>query len=223
MKRTLFTLLGICLFTVTYAQKLYKDKVVIKTEYGNIVMALYENTPKHRDNMLKLVKQKFYDSTLFHRVIPQFVIQGGDPDSKRATAGQQLGEGDVGYKIPAEINIADYHKYGAIGMARDQNPDKASSGCQFYIVTGKKFTDAELDAISAKTGRKFTPVQRNMYKNKGGTPHLDGNYTVFGVVEEGMDIVEKIAAEPRNSLDRPDKDIRMIKVRMKKKKVLGIF
>ncbi|RYE26404.1 MAG: peptidylprolyl isomerase [Sphingobacteriales bacterium] len=223
MKRTLFTLVGICLFTASFAQKLYKDKVQIKTEYGNIVLALYENTPKHRDNMLKLIKQKFYDSTLFHRVIPQFVIQGGDPDSKHADATKQLGEGDVGYKIPAEINVADYHKYGAVGMARDNNPDKASSGCQFYIVIGKKFSDAELDNISTKTGRKFTPVQRNMYKNKGGTPHLDGNYTVFGVVEEGMDIVEKIAAEPRNSADRPDKDISMIKVRLKKKKVLGIF
>lgn len=223
MKKTLFTLLGICLFTISYGQKLYKDKVLIKTEYGDIVIALYENTPKHRDNMLKLVKEKFYDSTLFHRVIPQFVIQGGDPDSKRAEAGTPLGEGDVGYKIPAEINMLDYHKVGAVGMARDNNPEKASSGCQFYIVVGKKFTDAELNAISAKTGRKFTPVQRNIYKYKGGTPHLDGNYTVFGIVEEGMDVVKKIAEEPRNNADRPDKDIRMIKVRLKKKKVLGIF
>ncbi len=223
MRRTLFTLMGICLFTTSFAQKIHKDKISIKTEYGDIVIALYENTPKHRDNMLKLTKEKFYDSTLFHRVIPQFVIQGGDPDSKRADADKQLGEGDVGYKIPAEINLVNYHKHGAVGMARDNNPEKASSGCQFYIVLGKKFTDSELDNISAKTGRKFTPVQRNIYKNKGGTPHLDGSYTVFGMVEEGMDVVERIAAEPRNQTDRPAKDIRMIKVRVKKKKVLGIF
>jgi peptidyl-prolyl cis-trans isomerase B (cyclophilin B) len=108
-------------------------------------------------------------------------------------------------------------------MARDNNPEKASSGCQFYIVVGKKYTDEELNKISERTGRKFTPQQRNIYKNKGGTPHLDGNYTVFGIVEEGMEVVDKIAAEERNPADRPLKDIKMIKVRFKKKKFLGIF
>jgi cyclophilin family peptidyl-prolyl cis-trans isomerase len=223
MKKLLSLFLGICLTGSVVAQTKYKDKVTIETEYGKIVLALYDNTPKHRDNMLKLVKQKFFDSTLFHRVIPNFVIQGGDPDSKRAEAGKALGEGDVGYRVPAEINVGNHHQRGAIGMARDNNPEKASSGCQFYIVVGKKYTDEELNKISEKTGRKFTPVQRTNYKTKGGTPQLDGNYTVFGIVEEGMDIVDKIAAEARDERDRPNKDIKMQKVRLKKKKFLGLF
>lgn len=223
MKKALLAIYMVCIAVASTAQDVYKHKVTITTDMGKIVMALYENTPKHRDNMLKLVKDKFYDSTLFHRVIPGFVVQGGDPTSKTAQAGAALGEGDVGYKIPAEINMADYHKRGAVGMARDNNPDKASSGCQFYIVVGKKFTEDELKSISAKTGRKFTPKQIRDYKTIGGTPHLDGNYTVFGVVEEGMDVVDKIAAMQRDNNDRPNMDIKMIKVRLKKKKVLGIF
>ncbi|MCD6062423.1 MAG: peptidylprolyl isomerase [Flavipsychrobacter sp.] len=223
MKKIFLAVVSLCLATTLFAQKRNEDKIVIETEYGKIVLALYENTPKHRDNMFKLVKEKFYDSTLFHRVIPNFVIQGGDPDSKRATPGQALGEGDLGYKVPAEINSVNYHQRGALGMARDNNPEKASSACQFYIVVGKKYSDEELNNISKKTGRNFTPVQRNMYKNKGGTPHLDGNYTVFGVVEEGMEIVDRIAAETRNTMDRPDKDIKMDKVRIKKKKKFLLF
>jgi peptidyl-prolyl cis-trans isomerase B (cyclophilin B) len=205
------------------AQSVNKNKVVIETEYGKIVLALYENTPKHTSNMLKLAKEKFYDSTLFHRVIPNFVIQGGDPLSKKATARQPLGEGDNGYRVPAEINELNFHQRGAVGMARDGNPEKASSGCQFYIVTGKTYTDEELDRITAGTKRVFTPAQRAIYKTKGGTPHLDGGYTVYGIVEEGMDVVDKISAEPRDQRDRPNKDIKMIKVRVKKKKFLGIF
>lgn len=223
MKKIVLAVVGLCLATTLFAQKRNEDKIVIETEYGKIVMALYENTPKHRDNMFKLVKEKFYDSTLFHRIIPNFVIQGGDPDSKKANPGQALGEGDLGYKVPAEINNVDYHQRGAVGMARDNNPDKASSACQFYIVVGKKYTDQDLDNISKKTGRNFSPVQRNAYKNKGGTPHLDGNYTVFGIVEEGMEVVDRIAAEARNTMDRPEKDIKMIKVRIKKKKKFLLF
>ncbi|HXS36446.1 MAG TPA: peptidylprolyl isomerase [Flavipsychrobacter sp.] len=221
MKKIILTSLGLLMMLHTFAQK---TKVEIETEYGKIVMMLYDNTPKHRDNMIKLVKEHFYDSTIFHRVIPQFVIQGGDPDSKHAKAGQMLGDGDLKYKIPAEINDTYYHKRGAVGMARDNNPEKASSACQFYIVVGKKFTDAELDKISQHSGRKFTAEQREVYKTQGGTPHLDGGYTVFGEVLEGMDVVDKIANEPRDAHDRPNKDIRMIKVRLvKKKKFLGIF
>jgi cyclophilin family peptidyl-prolyl cis-trans isomerase len=223
MKKILLTAIAFASLTVATAQKINNEKITITTEYGKIVLALYDNTPKHRDNMFKLTKQKFFDSTLFHRVIPNFVIQGGDPDSKRAVAGAALGEGDVGYRVPAEINALNFHQRGAIGMARDNNPEKASSGCQFYIVVGKKYTDEELNAISERTGRKFTPKQRTVYKTQGGTPHLDGNYTVLGIVEEGMDVVDKIAAEARDGRDRPNKDIKMIKVRMKKKKFLGIF
>lgn len=223
MKKIFLLLFSICIVATAIAQERYKDKIVIETVHGKIVLALYENTPKHRDNMIKLVKQKFYDSTLFHRVIKNFVIQGGDPESKTAKQGQMLGEGDLGYKVPAEINRVNFHQRGALGMARDNNPDKASSACQFYIVVGKTYTDEELDNIAKKTGRTFTPMQRNIYKRKGGTPHLDGNYTVYGIVEEGMDVVDKIAAETCGPNDRPVADIKMIKVRMKKKKFLGIF
>jgi cyclophilin family peptidyl-prolyl cis-trans isomerase len=223
MKKLLLTLSTLLLAASLFAQNKYKEKVIIETQYGKIVISLYENTRKHKENMIKLIKQKFYDSTLFHRVIPNFVIQGGDPDSKKATAGQALGDGDVGYRIPAEINPVNFHQRGAVGMARDNNPEKASSGCQFYIVTGKKYTDEELNKISERTGRKFLPKQRTIYKTVGGTPHLDGNYTVFGIVEEGMDVVDKISAVERDEKDRPKSDIPMKKVRMKKKKFLGIF
>lgn len=200
-----------------------KTKVVIETQYGKIVMALYDGTPKHRDNMIVLVKKHFFDSTLFHRVIPQFVIQGGDPNSKTAAPGVNLGDGDVGYRVPAEIDSQYFHKRGAVGMARDNNPEKASSGCQFYIVTGRKFTDLELDNAEIRTSHKINPAQREVYKTVGGTAQLDGNYTVFGEVVEGMDVVDKIGEQPRNSADRPDKDIRMDKVYIQKKKRRFLF
>lgn len=226
MKKLLLTLLSVCLLTAAWAKK--KDKtntVIIETEYGNITMVLFDNTPKHRDNFIKLVKEGFYDSTLFHRIIPQFMIQGGDPESKNAAPGAPLGNGDVGYRIDAEINDTNFHQYGALAAARDNNPQKASSGCQFYIVVGKQFSDDDLDNMSKRNGRTYTPAQRAVYKTKGGTPHLDGNYTVFGQVTDGMDVVEKIVKQPRNGMDRPDKDIRMTRVHMakKKKKFLGIF
>lgn len=217
MKKLLLTLISTLLITSAFAQK----KVYIETEYGKITMELFENTPKHTENFMKLVKDKFYDSTLFHRVIPDFMIQGGDPDSKNAAAGAALGGGDIGYRIDAEINQENFHQYGAVAAARDNNPEKKSSGCQFYIVVGKKFTDDQLTQLSERNGRTYTPEQREVYKTIGGTPHLDGNYTVFGQVIDGMDVVEKIIKEPRNGMDRPNKDIEMIKVR--KKKFLGLF
>ena len=136
-----------------------------------------------------------------------------------------LGNGDVGYRIDAEINQTNFHRYGALAAARDNNPDKSSSGCQFYIVVGKKYTDAELDKLNPRSERLITPEQREVYKTEGGTPFLDGFYTVYGQVIDGMDVVEKIIAEPRNNMDRPNKDMRMLKVRMAKtkKKFLGIF
>jgi cyclophilin family peptidyl-prolyl cis-trans isomerase len=214
----------LCLLGITaFAQK--ETKIAIATDYGKIVMLLYDNTPLHRDNMIKLAKSHFYDSTLFHRVIPNFVIQGGDPQSKQAQPGTMLGNGEIGYRIPAEINDADIHKRGAVGMARDGNPKKESSGCQFYIVTGKKATVGELDNIDAKRTLKYTPEQRQAYLNEGGTPHLDGGYTVFGEVIEGMDVVDKISAQACDPNSRPKADIRMINVRLvkKKKRFLGIF
>jgi len=211
LKTTFFSicLLLISGLSVVSAQN---TKIVIETDSGRIVVALYDNTPQHRDNMIKLVKEKFYDGTLFHRCIPGFVIQGGDPTSKNAVPGQMLGNGDLGYKIPAEINESNYHHWGALAMARDNNPEKASSACQFYIVTGKISNDGELDILEQRTGRKFTEAQRQVYKTKGGVPFLDGNYTVFGNVLEGMDVVEKIANMPRDRADRPLTDIRMKKV-----------
>ena len=220
MKNLLLTLLASFITLSSFAQK---NKLKIETEYGDIVIMLYDNTPKNTDNMVKLAKKHYYDSTLFHRCIPGFVIQGGDPASKAAKPGIALGEGDLGYTVPAEINDTDYHKRGALGVARDNTPDKSGSACQFYITVGKKYTDDELDKITKKTGRSFSPSQREVYKTIGGTPHLDGNYTVFGEVIEGMDVVDKIAAEKRDSRDRPIKDIRMIKVRLKKKKHFLFF
>lgn len=225
MKKLLLTLLSVCLLTAAWAGKKKSNTVVIETTHGNITVELYENTPKHSNNFIKLANEGTLDSTLFHRIIPQFMIQGGDPDSKKAAPGTALGNGDVGYRIDAEINDTNFHQYGALAAARDNNPNKSSSGCQFYIVVGKQFTDEQLDQMSKQNGRTYTPAQRAVYKTKGGTPHLDGNYTVFGQVTEGMDVVEKIVKEPRNNMDRPDKDVRILKVTVakKNKKFLGIF
>ena len=220
MKKTLLSLFAILITVTTFAQK---NKISIETEYGKIVIMLYDNTPLNTNNMVKLAKEHYYDSTIFHRCIPQFVIQGGDSTSKHAKPGDMLGEGGLGYTVPAEINDTDYHKRGALGVARDNTPDKSGSACQFYIVVGKKFTDDELDKLSKRSGRQYSAAQREVYKTQGGTPHLDGNYTVFGEVIEGMDIVDKIANEPRDKHDRPLKDIRMLKVRVVKKKKHFLF
>ena len=211
-------LLAAAVAAISQSAHAQKNKVKIETEYGVITLMLYDNTPLNTGNMVKMANEHFYDSTLFHRCIPQFMIQGGDPDSKQAKPGQTLGNGGLGTTVPAEINEVYYHKRGALGVARDQTPDKSGSACQFYIVSGKTFTDAELDNMSKRTSRTYTPEQREMYKTQGGTPHLDGNYTVFGEVLEGMDIVDKIATEPRDANDRPNKDIRMISVRVVEEK-----
>ncbi|MEZ5017819.1 MAG: peptidylprolyl isomerase [Flavipsychrobacter sp.] len=217
MKKILLTVLCLIALTPVFAD----DKIVIYTDMGKIELVLFDNTPQHSKNMLKLVKKKFYDGTLFHRVIPQFMIQGGDPESKTAKKGTTLGNGDVGYRVPAEINDVNYHRYGALAMARDNNPEKASSGCQFYIVVGKKFDANQLDQMASRTGRKYTEAQKKVYATEGGTPHLDGNYTVFGQVTKGMDVVEKIIDATRDERDRPYEDIKMNKVRVKK--FLGLF
>ena len=239
--------------------------VKLETTMGNITVALYNETPKHRDNFIKLVKEGVYDSTLFHRVIKQFMIQAGDPDSKNAADTAMLGSGDVGYTIPAEFNPKFFHKKGVLAAARqgdDVNPEKASSGCQFYIVTGRKFTEPQLlgmenkineqreealfdslarqhmkeiykmrkagdnagllelqDTLEAQAREladkeekfRFTPEQIKAYSTIGGAPHLDGSYTVFGEVTEGMEVVDNIEIAKTNRADRPIENIRILK------------
>lgn len=185
-------------------------RVKITTDSGVIIVRLSDLTPLHRDNFVGLVKKNFYDSLLFHRVISEFMIQGGDPESKMATAGAMLGNGGSDMpRIPAEIIPALYHKRGVLAAARDGNPEKASSACQFYIVQGKKFTDQEIDIAETRVGRKYSITERMVYKNIGGTPWLDGNYTVFGEVESGIEVVDKIAGVPQDGNNRPLGDIRM--------------
>ena len=240
--------------------------VKIETTAGDIKVKLYNETPKHRDNFIKLVKDGMYEGTLFHRVIKDFMIQAGDPDSKNAPKGKMLGAGDVGYTIPAEFVYPKFfHKKGALSAARqgdNVNPKKESSGCQFYIVTGKVYDDstllsmesqmnenkinvifntlaqkhmkeiykmrkandedgfydlqeklfAEAQEIAAKQPEfHFTPEQIEAYTTVGGTPHLDGEYTVFGEVVEGMDVVDKIQQVKTDRSDRPEEDVKIIK------------
>ena len=242
-----------------------RTQVKFETTLGDIVVELYNETPKHRDNFIKLAKEGMYDSTLFHRVIRQFMIQAGDPDSKTANDTAQLGGGDVGYTIPAEFVPKYFHKKGALAAARmgdDVNPERESSGCQFYIVTGRKFSESQLlnmegqknnariDEIFNELARKhmkeiykmrkandeaglmalqdtleaqataqykkeekfkFTPEQIAAYTTVGGAPHLDGAYTVFGQVVDGMEAVDKIEGTKTGRADRPLENIRILK------------
>ena len=239
--------------------------VRLETTEGNITVKLYDETPKHRDNFIKLAKEGVYDSTLFHRVIKNFMIQAGDPQSKTASDTATLGSGDVGYTLPAEINPRFFHKRGVLAAARlgdEVNPNRESSGCQFYIVTGRKFSEAQMinmenqmnearlenifnelarkhmkeiykmrkandtegllelqDSLEAQArakvakepALKYTKEQISAYTTIGGAPHLDGAYTIFGEVTEGMDIVDKIEKVKTNRGDRPEKDIRILK------------
>lgn len=274
MKRfaILFTLMACCLMACTGNQKKTTDMetgnetlVRLETTMGNITVKLYNETPKHRDNFIKLVKEGTYDSTLFHRVIKNFMIQAGDPQSKTATDTTTLGNGDVDYTLPAEFNPKFFHKKGALAAARlgdDVNPKKESSGCQFYIVTGRKFSEAQMismenqlnDArlenvfnelarkhmkeiykmrkagdndgllelqdsletqaraiVAKEPALKFSREQIAAYTTVGGAPHLDGAYTVFGEVTDGMDVVDKIQAVKTNRADRPETDVRILK------------
>ena len=223
-KLILYTLL---LVLVASCSTVKEQKVRIYTTEGNIDLLLYDGTPKHRDNFVRLVKEQKYDSLLFHRVIKDFMIQGGDPDSKYARPGEMLGEGDLGYNIEAEIMPDKYiHKRGVLAAARegdDVNPTMSSSASQFYIVWGKVFTENELQAYrevyERRMGRKieFTPEQVSVYTTIGGTPHLDGAYTVFGEVVEGLDVVDRIQNVRCDRNDRPIEDVRIIKVELLKK------
>jgi len=200
-----------------------KKDVLLKTSMGDIVIRLSDSTPLHRDNFLKLVKTRYYDSLLFHRVIKNFMIQGGDPNSKKAAPGQPLGNGGPVERIPAEFRQTLFHKKGVIAAARDNNPEKASSGSQFYITQGKIFSDAGLDSVETyrMDGKKIPANQREVYKTIGGIPHLDQNYTVFGEVIKGLDVVDIIAAVPTSKgadRDRPLTDVKIISAKLIKRK-----
>tara|TARA_R110000796_G_scaffold88850_2_gene191750 strand:- start:12010 stop:12849 length:840 start_codon:yes stop_codon:yes gene_type:complete len=243
-----------------------RKTVEMITDYGTITIELYNETPLHRDNFIKLAKENAYDSVLFHRVIKKFMIQGGDPDSKNAKVNDTLGEGDVSYTIKAEFNPNLFHKRGVLAAARDGNPERASSGMQFYIVQGKIFNDSLLDKAEVRINNwlaehdiqndsdhkylldslqkasenenetlynqykdsihtwseisknfkhySIPESQREIYKTIGGTPHLDQNYTVYGEVIKGMDVVDSIASVSTGKFDRPIQDVRILKVRV---------
>lgn len=185
--------------------------VRIKTDKGECIVMLYNQTPKHRDNFVKITKDGNLSGTLFHRVIQGFMIQGGDPDSKTAKPGQALGDGDLGYTVPAEFRDSLFHKKGVIAAARDNNPEKASSACQFYLAQGKVFTHEQLNTLEQTRlkGRKIPEWQREVYKTLGGIPHLDQNYTVFGEVVKGVEMIDAVAAVKTGPADRPVEDVRM--------------
>ena len=192
-------------------------RVEMVTSEGRMVFELYNDTPLHRDNFLKLVNDKTYEGLLFHRVIKNFMVQAGDPKSRDAKPGQSLGDGTLGYTVPAEFRPELIHKRGALCAARqgDQvNPKKESSASQFYIVQGQVWDDKTLDMMEMRFGKKFTAEQRKVYTTVGGTPHLDGDYTVFGEVVEGMDVVNKIAESKCDRMDRPVEDVRIISVKV---------
>lgn len=214
MKHILFSILLSFVITVSsYAES--RTQVLLKTNKGDITVELYNETPAHRDNFIRLCKEHFFDGLLFHRVIYEFMIQGGDPDSKGAEPDKHLGEGGPGYDLPAEIHFPQlFHKRGALAAARegdDVNPERKSSGSQFYIVWGKKFTDEELEemqeTVQERAGITLPKEVCKAYRTIGGTPHLDGSYTVFGEVVDGLKIVDKIQQVKTNDDDRPKKDI----------------
>ena len=219
-KKVTFLLVFFSFFFCTFAQNVDKQKkssdevyyVKIETTYGNMVVKLYNETPKHRDNFLKLVNDGTYNGLLFHRVIKDFMIQGGDPNSRNAQKGQMLGDGELGYTIPAEFVPTLYHKKGALAAARQSdmvNPKKESSSCQFYIVQGNKWDANRLSMVEQRMGKTFTAEQAEVYATLGGTPFLDGDYTVFGEVVEGMEVIDKIAAVQTDVNDRPQEDVKM--------------
>lgn len=214
MKNYLFTLLAGLAFTIGLVQCAPKGDgntyALISTEYGDMKVKLYNTTPAHRDNFIKLANESFYDSLLFHRVIEGFMIQGGDPDSKGAAPNQMLGQGGPGYTLPAEIGAL--HFKGALAAARlgdRQNPQRNSSGSQFYIVDGQPLTEENMQNLEQNFGKDYTPEQRQRYLEVGGSPVLDGEYTVFGEVVEGLDVIDKIAAVPTGQANRPVRDVRM--------------
>ena len=210
-------------YHVAQAQSQPRPEVLLETTEGNIRIALYNETPRHRDNFLRLVDEHFYDSLLFHRVISNFMIQAGDPDSRHAEPGAELGEGDLGYTIEPEFRLPDiFHRRGVVAAASegdDVNPERRSSACQFYIVCRKTLSTATIKQVQLRLDTltnnqvKLTPEQISTYRRIGGTPHLDGQYTVFGEVVEGMDVVDRIQRKDTDDNDRPVYDVRILRAR----------
>lgn len=252
--------------TVPVQKAEVRKKIEMITDHGTMVIELYNETPLHRDNFIKMAQSGIYDSVLFHRVIDSFMIQGGDPDSKYAKAGDTLGNGSLDYKVPAEFNPNLYHKKGVLAAARDGNIQRASSSTQFYIVEGKVFNDSLLDQAQLRvntwlaehyfkldpknkalldsmqtalhqedmekyavysehihsmsksytnfTPYRISPSQREVYKTIGGTPHLDQNYTVYGEVIEGLEVIDSISKAATDDMDRPKTDVRIISVKV---------
>ena len=227
MNRQLLSLLLVAFLGVLTAKaQTSTTEVLLETTEGNIRIALYDETPQHRDNFLKLTKMHIYDSLLFHRVIADFMIQSGDTNSKYAKPGQRLGTGDFDYTQEPEFRLPKIiHRRGTVAMARepdDVNPDMRSSACQFYIVWGKQLNDQQIEKVQERLdttthGRvKLTPEMIEVYKTNGGTPHLDGQYTVFGEVTEGLDVVERIQKVQTDKFDRPLQDIRILRATVTK-------
>lgn len=230
MKKTLLILVFLTMTVVNLqAQKKKKpskvDSVVtLNTKFGDITMILFEETPQHRSNFLKLAKEGFYNDLLFHRVMKGFMIQGGDPESRNASKDQRLGRGGLPYKVQQEFNPKFIHKKGALAAARqpDQvNPEKASSSTQFYIVQGRKISLSQL----ARSQNKYTEAQLKIYEELGGAPHLDMNYTIYGEVISGLEVVDKIAEQMVDRADRPLEDVKMTVTvkKMKKKKITKLY
>lgn len=219
-------LIGLSADVSAHTDKDKRVRVRLETTAGTMVMALFDETPRHRDNFLKLVRQGYYDGLLFHRVIADFMVQTGDPDSRAAKPGQRLGDGGPGYTLPLETALPyRYHYRGAVAAAREPdevNPERRSSGSQFYIVWGKTFNERTFppmrDYVSEMTGGEveFTPEMVRTYMNEGGAPHLDGQYTVFGEIIEGMKVVKAIQKAETDADDRPVEDIRIIKAEVVK-------
>ena len=205
----------IAVFALTFSLLAYSQdrvKVKISTKYGDMVAELYDETPIHRDNFIKLVKDGFYDGTLFHRVIPGFMIQGGDPYSKDSNPNLKIGNGGPGYTLPAELNPKFFHKKGALAAARMGdaiNPKKESSGSQFYIVEGQVYDNTSINLMAQRMGTEFSSAQKIAYTTIGGTPQLDANYTVFGELVEGLDVISKISNVSRDKNNLPKEKVIM--------------
>ena len=228
MKKHFFVCILLLISTISFAQKKSKKDylVTLKTKYGSTHLVLFDDTPLHKANFIKLVEQKFYDSLLFHRIIDGFMIQGGDPESKTAKPNQRLGGGGGNMeRIPFEFKANHVHKKGALAAARDNNPEKKSSACQFYIVQGKKMTDEEVTQVAQRNGMNYTTQQRAEYMILGGTPRLDNGYTVFGEAIDNLDLIDTIAKQAKDSADRPKEDIKMSMTikKMRKKKITKKF